>query len=495
MRQMVRKSSHKGIPSYSVDRGGIFTGSLMFGVGFRDEPVTLAGITHLIEHAVLRMVQPVTSWHGGTVQMDSVEFYACGDADAVAGYLNAIAAAVSGFTAVSEEDLALEKSIMEAENPQEFSTVSSGLLTCRFGTNGQGAGHFGSPTITGISRGEAIEWAQRWFTAENAAVAFTGPAPGSLDIRLPQGTPVTRHQPAPVITTPTLIRSQKSGVALSFMVTSRNSTFLGEALRYELLARLRHPSGLIYSVVILTTQLDDDCCQLDLILDPVPANTAAALRASVTAVRDVAAGGFTADAIQAAHHALQALFTWDDTVASDYLTQMAVNGLLGRATPTRQALLDAASSITGPELAATLTASLESLIVAVDENTKVRKADAAALKLTLDPYEIWQRHNGTDDLKRQESPDGHQKWRSKTSKAALTLTETHLLKLESGKTKSIKLADVILVGDRSCGCICLMDRRGRSTEVHTDDWKDSKKLRRKLLNAFPTDIVRQFPEE
>src|SRR5690348_13902346 len=114
MRQMVTKSSHKRMPSYSVDRGGIFTGSLIFGVGFRDEPVTLAGITHLVEHAVLRMVQPVTLWHGGSVQMDSVEFYACGEADAVAGYLNAIAAAVSGFTAMREEDLALEKSIMEA---------------------------------------------------------------------------------------------------------------------------------------------------------------------------------------------------------------------------------------------------------------------------------------------------------------------------------------------------------------------------------------------
>lgn len=119
MRQMVTESSHNGIRAYSVDRNGIFTGSLLFGVGFRDEPVTLAGITHLVEHAVLRMVQPVTLWHGGSVQMDSVEFYACGEPDAVAGYLNAIAAAVSGFTAVREEDLVLEKAIMEAENPED----------------------------------------------------------------------------------------------------------------------------------------------------------------------------------------------------------------------------------------------------------------------------------------------------------------------------------------------------------------------------------------
>ncbi|WP_307029001.1 hypothetical protein [Arthrobacter globiformis] len=457
--------------------------------------MTLAGITHLVEHAVLRLVQPVTLWHGGTVQMDSVEFYACGDADAVAGYLNAIAAALSGFTAVSEEDLALEKSILEAENPHGFSTVSGGLLTYRFGTNGLGAGHFGSPTLAGVSRAEAIEWAQRWFTAENAAVTFTGPVPDSLDIRLPQGAAVTRHQPSPVITAPTLVWSQKSGVALSFLVPLRNSTFLGEALRYELLARLRHARGIIYSIVILTTQIDDDCCQLDLILDPVAANTAAALQASVAAVRDVAAEGFTEDAVQAAHRALQALVTWDDNVASDYVIQVAVNGLLGRATPTRQALLDAAASITGPEATATLMTSLESLIVAVDKDIKVRKADVAALDLTLDSYDIWQRHNGTGDLKLQESSEGHRKWRSKTSGAALTLTETHLLKLDSGKTKSIKLADVVLVGDRSCGGISLMDRRGRSTEVHTDDWKDSKKLRRKLLRAFPTGIVREFPEE
>lgn len=489
------ESSHKGIPAYSVDRSGIFTGSLMFGVGFRDEPVTLAGITHLVEHAVLRMVQPVTLWHGGSVQLDSVEFYACGEPDAVAGYLNAITAAVSGFTAVREEDLALEKAIMEAENPRGFSTVSSGLLTARFGTNGQGAGHFGSPTITGISRAEASEWAQRWLTAENAALAFTGPVPGSLDVRLPQGTHVIRDQPSPVIRAPTLIRSQKSGVALSLLVPSMNATFLGEALRYELLTRLRHCNGLIYSVTILTTQLDDDCCQLDLILDPLPANTAAALQASVAAVRDVAAEGFTNDAIQAAHHALQALFTWDDSVASDYLIQVAVNGLLGRTTPTRQALLDTAASTTGADLTAALAVSLDSLIVAVNENTKVRKADAAALELTLDPYDIWQRHNSKDGLKPQESLDGHQKWRSKTSKAALELTETHLLKQESGKTKSIRLVDIVLVGDRSCGCVSLLDRRGRTTEIHTDGWKDSKKLRRKLLGIFPDEIVRDFPEE
>ncbi|APX03971.1 hypothetical protein BWQ92_21600 [Arthrobacter sp. QXT-31] len=488
-------SSHNGIPTHSVDTGGVSTGTLVFGVGFRNEPVTLAGITHLVEHAILRMVQPVTMSHGGAVQMDSVEFYASGDPDDVAEYLNAIAAAVSGFSAVTEEDLALEKSIIAAEDPRGFTAISSGLLTNRFGTNGLGAGHLGSPTITSLSRDEAIKWARQWFTAENAAITFTGPVPDSLNICLPAGNSVTRHHSAPVITTPTLIRSQKEGIALSLLVPLRNSTFLGEALRYELLTRLRHTSGLIYSVVIFTTEIDNQCCQLDLVLDPLEANITKALHASVTAVRDVAATGFRQDAMQAAIRTLQAALTWDDSHASDYVDQIAVNGLLGRTTPTRQTVLDRAMAITSPELTATLAAGLASLIVAVDKSTKIRHADASALGLTLDPYDIWQRHNNNGDPKPQSSPDGQSRWLNKTSKAALELTETHLLKLESGKTKSIKLADIVLAGDRSCGCVSLLDRRGRSTEIHTDDWKKSKKLRRKLLGVFPTEIVRKFPEE
>jgi hypothetical protein len=122
-------------------------------------------------------------------------------------------------------------------------------------------------------------------------------------------------------------------------------------------------------------------------------------------------------------------------------------------------------------------------------------ATARVETVSLSGLAAVQRHNGTGDPKPQNSPDGQSRWRNKTSKAALDVTETHLLKLESGKTKSIRLADIVLVGDRSCGCVSLLDRRGRSTEIHTDDWKDSKKLRRKLLSMFPTEIIRDFPEE
>jgi hypothetical protein len=65
----------------------------------------------------------------------------------------------------------------------------------------------------------------------------------------------------------------------------------------------------------------------------------------------------------------------------------------------------------------------------------------------------------------------------------------------SGKTKTISLTDVAVVGDRSCGCISLMDQRGRSSDLNMDEWKASKKLRKRLLEAFPREIIRSFPEE
>ncbi|BCW48666.1 hypothetical protein [Arthrobacter sp. StoSoilB13] len=53
--------------------------------------------------------------------------------------------------------------------------------------------------------------------------------------------------------------------------------------------------------------------------------------------------------------------------------------------------------------------------------------------------------------------------------------------------KTILLADVAVIGDRSCGCIPLMDRRGRSSELNMDGRK-AKKAKEKPLEAFLPEI-------
>lgn len=205
MMQLVSTTSHHGIPSYWSDRAGVCTGKLTFAVGLRDEPPTMAGITHLIEHVVLRLAQPVPNIHGGTVKVDSVEFTSSGDPEAVAAFLNKIGRVISGFSSVTEEDLALEKLVIEAEAPLAFHAVSGGLLTYRFGASGLGAAQFGAPATNGLSRTEVLEWARRWLVVENAALSFTVGLPEVLDVRLPSGGRAVRQHSSPVVTTPRLI--------------------------------------------------------------------------------------------------------------------------------------------------------------------------------------------------------------------------------------------------------------------------------------------------
>ncbi|MFF2318299.1 hypothetical protein ACFVTE_18780 [Arthrobacter sp. NPDC058097] len=496
MMQTVHWTSHNGITSFWLDRDGLCTGTLIFGVGMRDEPPTLAGITHLIEHVLLRLVQPVTVVHGGTVTTDSLQFYALGKPDDVAGFLNAIAAAVSAFQELTDEVIAFEKSVLEAEDPHKFSNVSSGLLTYRYGTSGVGAAHFGAPATSGLITAELIDWACRWLTAGNAALTFTGPVPSALDIRLPAGEPVCHHQGPPLIMAQTLIKSRKQGVAFSLLVPSQDAGLLCEALRYELLTRLRHGAGIIYSVENFTTAIDNGQSQLDLVLDPVRHNTIPTLKQGVNTLRGLVDAGFSEDAVQSARHAVTAEFGCDDYVPQDYLDQLAIDALLGRSSRDRQAILDRATDITSAELTKILRNSIGSLIVAVDKSVKLSKADAGSLGLATDRYELWQRTKEPKSLQPPtEGRPGQTTWRHKSSPTTLVLTPTHLMSQTSRKTKTISLADVAVVGDRSCGCLSLMDQRGRSIDLNMDEWKAGKKLRKQLLEAFPREVIRPFPEE
>lgn len=486
MTQKARAGLHNGIPAYWIDGEGPCLGKLHFGVGMRDEPALQAGISHLIEHLLLRMVQATAVLHGGTTGTDSVEIWASGEASDVAEFLNAVAAAVSRFPEVSEEDIALEKAIIEAENPQAFSGVSAGLLSCRFGTADLGNSHFGAPATKSLSKAELLAWARQWFIAENAALTFSGQVPASLDARLPSGQVPARTPAVPLVTEPTLIVSRKDGVALSLLVPAADAEILAEALRYEVHHRLRHDRGLIYGVVDFQTTVDEGRVQLDFILDPTSSNIIEAFDAGVTALREVARNGFSDDALAYARKVRAMELDYGRSVPDWHLDRLAVNGLRGRKTEPLKAASARLEALTGDGLTAALAAGIETLIVAVAGYAKPRKKHAGAHGLRFDRFEIWQKTAAP-------STDGHSSWQGKSSDEVLWLTADRLLKRSKGNTTSIALADVVVVGDRSCGCVALMDSRGRSTEFDATEWKKGKKLRRALLGAFPVEAVRSFP--
>jgi hypothetical protein len=367
------------------------------------------------------------------------------------------------------------------------------LLSYRFGAQGPGISQIGVPTIAAIGPDEVVDWAKSRFSSANAAFTFTSPVPDALDFRLPSGGGAAWEQSVPLIREPALVMSQKTGVALSLVVPIRLGELLAEALGYELRMRLSHEQGLIYSVDQIMTVLDDDTLQLELVLDPIEENTRKALKRAVEAVNDIAVSGFSAHAVESARNEYIAELAWDENVPMAYLDQTARDALLQRETLSREELVEFAEETDAAGLTAALRACLPSLVVAVDSDAPITKKDIKAVGLAVDAFKIWQDHTNTHSHL-DSTTEASNKWPNRSNKSVLQLTETHLLKHRKSGTKAIKLADIVLVGDRIRGGVALLDSRGRSTEIDVGEWKNSKKLRRALLAAFPTEIIRTFPK-
>lgn len=144
------------------------------------------------------------------------------------------------------------------------------------------------------------------------------------------------------------------------------------------------------------------------------------------APNDYSIHGFGANAILNARRSLEAELAWDDNSAAfAYLGPLAIDRLLERPASSPTELLDRVAVISPDKPNEVLRSALGSLIVAVDKDARVKKKDAKALGLTLDPYEIWQPppHVG-DEEALQKSVDGHRVWGHKSSKTLVWLTQT-----------------------------------------------------------------------
>lgn len=231
------ESQHHGIPILSSSVSGPVTGTLFFGVGTRDEPPALVGITHLVEHLFLSAVVPNTVRHNAEVGADTVSFYVSGSPDQVRQFLNRIVA---------------------AELDTYYDRIHVGMLGYRFGADGIGLHQIGAAGTVGLTKAEIVDWAATWLTAANAMLTFTGPVPAGLDVWLPAGAHVERQDRCEqLIVSPALIESENVGVALSLVTAFTTAPLLAETLAYELLDRLRHAHGLVYSVDRFLWRLDE----------------------------------------------------------------------------------------------------------------------------------------------------------------------------------------------------------------------------------------------
>ncbi len=73
------------------------------------------------------------------------------------------------------------------------------------------------------------------------------------------------------------------------------------------------------------------------------------------------------------------------------------------------------------------------------------------------------------------------------------ITEDSLKTQAKGVTGSIRFDDIAVLGKRECGCLTVVDSRGRSATVDPDDWVRRKDLADRITARVPAELVRTFP--
>lgn len=460
------------------------TGTAIFGVGARDEPAYLAGITHLTEHLLLRSMGEIVPLHDGVTTADTVRFYATGTSAEVAAFFNHLFDVIAN-PQVSDTAIELERRIIEAENPARFGP-GAGLLTYRYGIEGIGSCHAGTPTLASITADEVITWIRTWFTDGNAHLTFTGQPPDTLSSALPTGLPRSHPISTRVITAPTLVASENSGVAISLLVDTGLSYFVTDALAAELSADLRHGFGLIYSVDPQITAVEPCLDQVDLVLDPLAENVATVVERSVRVLQRVAREGFGAHAVESARSAA-ITGLWSHDAWHAYVDELAAIRLVGGEAASPIERLDQACALRPEQLSAEVNRALSSLIVAYDEEVDLPGGLAEDLGLIMDPFEP-----SSPGHPPRRGP-GH-RWTGNwfSIRDWIRLDGTQLHEHIFGETRTTDLADVVVAGIFGDGALHLLDRRGRHQVIEPILWRRGRLLIDRVLAAIPDVPQRSF---
>jgi hypothetical protein len=486
----VSRSNADGVRIYQAVLPGVCCGTLAFGVGKRDEPATLSGITHLMEHLLFRLMEPISIEHSAVVSDNSLTVYASGSTDEVGQFFSDLTNAIGRLGEVTEQDLKFEKRIIRIEHPNNFDEPSTGLLTYRYGLHGVGLANFGAPSTMDMTRQEVIDWAARWLHAENTSLAFSQTLPATLDLRLPRGPVAHTEQPKTLLETPALVASAKNGVAVSLLVPRDDVDLLQIALKHELFIGLRHRRGLIYDVTTFTTPVDGELSELVFVLDPEDKHIDTTVRLVSETLRQIATAGFSEAAIDSAHihGSAQAQRTF---AGLDYLDRLAEDGLHGWPTRSPEQKDEDAAGVTSESLTRVLVGSAASAIIAYNEDASLSKKTLKSLALTVTRLTPWQPVE--DDFSQSAASTAGSTWHGKGEKNTLIVTDTALFNVEAARTRRILFEDIVMAGDRPCGCLTLVDDRGRSIEFQADDWKRLKSLKRRVIEILDPALVRTFP--
>jgi hypothetical protein len=241
-----------GVPTLSAAAGeiqGPLHGCLMFGTGRSRETLLTSGINHAIEHLVLHEINERAEYVlNGEVNNVTTNFWAFGRDDQVVDFFRAVA---RGLADLPIERLVAELRVLEIEGRRNRGRTHLTVdQSERFGPHGAGIVLWPEYGLDRFTDHELVEWTRVHFTAENAVLCLSRPAPNGLDLAdLPRGpVPEPAEPPTAMVPGRSFLPSQTDRVSLSVLFRRRSgvNTVMQIAER-RATERLRR-DGLSYAV-------------------------------------------------------------------------------------------------------------------------------------------------------------------------------------------------------------------------------------------------------
>ena len=313
------------------------TMTLFFGVGHKDMAPATAGITHLVEHLVMRRVGHVSIPNNAESGMVTTNFYATGAPARLVDFVQRVCEAVAWLSEVTDQDLELERRTILAEVglPSIYASHGDPFAT-RYGLAGVGLGAASHVRLLDWTADEVRGVAAHWFHAGNALLTSTSPLPEGLSVPLPSGPrpPRTMH-PAPVEPgrtwtvggDQTLLLSGSVGARFDSSFSLLASSVLDDVLHQE----LRTVLGQVYSVTGASYQVDPHTTVVVSALDPEGSVAADATRTALGVLEHLALRGPTAEEVDRTRGSLLETLTlgagkagWFDSIASRLVRELDI---------------------------------------------------------------------------------------------------------------------------------------------------------------------------
>jgi predicted Zn-dependent peptidase len=355
-----------GVPVVFADRPGAVSGGLLFRVGWSDEPLARAGLTHLIEHLALHGRHDLSGHHNATTGEWITHFHATGSEAEVVAALSGTCAALRELPLGRIET---EKEILRTEAAGRSLGPRERHLLERYGARGPGLAGYGGFGLSAITAEDVRDWVSEWFVTGNAAVWITAAAiPPNLDLRLPEGA----RRPTPVWTdlltdTPAYFRGNPGGVVLDAVVPrSAAASLFAKVATRALFRSLREQGGYSYAAQCEYEPIGADSARVTMYADALENAQAAATGGLVDVLAALRGGAIDANDLVANQEATR-LALDDPFLGAAMLPGLAMNALVGGNYQDAAELQRESDAVTIADLAAVAQAVWDDALVQIPE--------------------------------------------------------------------------------------------------------------------------------